>query len=89
MEEHPMNRLEEIYSMIEQFLNGEYEPFEFSGDLQDWLCYYHKEMVAVNPKATEILNRDLPEICDEYEPGMDPKPFMDAVRHEYEEAKKY
>jgi hypothetical protein len=84
-----MNKLEEIYFMIEQFLNGEYEPFAFSGDLEWFLVDYHKEMVAVNPLATEILNENLPDICAEYEPGMDPQPFMDAVRHEYEEAKKY
>jgi hypothetical protein len=84
-----MNKLKEVYSMIDQFLNGEYEPFAFSADLQDLLYEYYDEMIVENPKATEILNENLPDICDEYEPGMDPKPFMDAVRHEYEEAKKY
>lgn len=81
-----MTRLTEVLDMINDFLAGTYEPFAFSADLPDCLCEYYDDMYAENPVITKILNEDLPEICADYEPGLDPAPFREAVRKEYERA---
>lgn len=74
--------------MIEEFLAGNYDPLRFSFDLQDLLCDEYEAMKSENEKVTAALNKDFPEICDTYEPGDDPEPFMKLVAAEYEKVKK-
>lgn len=74
--------------MIEEFLAGNYDPLRFSFDLPDLLFDEYEAMKSENEKVTAALNEDFPEICDTYERGDDPEPFMKLVAAEYEKVKK-
>ena len=41
-----------------------------------------------NPKVTEILNEEIPDICAIMEPGLDDSEFKKLLRKEYELATK-
>lgn len=78
--------MDELKNMIDSFLSGEYDPFDFSFDLPEFLIEHHIELEAENAAAFAVLEDELPEICADYEPGFDPAPFMEAVKREYERA---
>lgn len=72
--------------MLERFIAGGYDPLDFSYDFPSDVVDHGDELREENPALLEILDDNLPEICAEYERGMDPRPFIDAVRKEYERA---
>lgn len=78
--------MNEVLQMIEDFLNGKYDPLDFSYDLPDALIDHHAEIDEISPGLYAILSDELPEICADYERGADPAPFMAAVKREYERA---
>lgn len=72
--------------MIKTFIDGKMEPMEFSFALPDLLIEEYDSMMEENQEATEILNDELPDICADYEPGMNPDAFRKKVKAEYEKA---
>lgn len=78
--------MNKVIEMIKNFIDGEMEPVEFSHALPDLLIEEYDSMEKENKSATEILNDDLPDICADYEPGMDPEAFREKVKAEYEKA---
>ena len=86
MEVHTERVTAQLRRMLEQFISGQYDPLDFSYDFPDDLCNVFDEVEKEDPRIAEILDDNLPEICAEYERGMDPQPFIDAVRKEYERA---
>lgn len=78
--------MNEVIEMIKNFLVGNYEPLAFSYDLPDVLINKYDDMLKENEEVTKILNEDLPEICAEYEEGMDIQEFKTKVKKEYEKA---
>ena len=70
--------------MINEFLNGEYDPLDFSYDFPDFLIENYDVLENEDRAINEILNDNLPEICAEYEIGADTENFKDEVRAEYE-----
>lgn len=77
---------EHFKKMMEDFMAGAYEPLDFSYDLPSDTIDFADELREHDPELLSILNDELPEICAEYERGMDPQPFIDAVCKEYERA---
>ena len=80
--------MDEVLNMIKNFIDGKTDPDEFSVILPDVLIQKYDEMLEENKQATDILNENLPDICAEYEPGMDADYFRKAVQKEYEAALK-
>ncbi len=81
--------MNEVLGMINNFIEGRIDPVEFSVMLPDILIQKYDEMLNDNKQLTELLNDNLPEICAEYEPGMDSKEFINAVQEEYDKALKF
>ena len=71
---------------MRDFLNGKYDPLDFSYGFPDFLVEYYNAMYAENPEITEILNDNMPEICAEYELDAPDEDFKKKVRIEYERA---
>lgn len=80
--------IKKLCDMVERFLAGEYDPLQFSVEFPHALVVYGDEAERENPKAMELLEWNTPEICDTYEPGDDPEPFMKRIAAEYEKVKK-
>lgn len=82
----------EIMNYIKDFLDNHQEDiYDFSCDLEGKLVVHYDEMYKEQPKATEILNNEVPDICAMGEPGMtenEIKEFKHALRVEYEKALK-
>ncbi len=72
------------FDMIEEFICGKYDPIAFSYDLPDYLVESFDKMVAENAVVAEILNEKIPEICAEYERGMDPTNFINKIKEQYD-----
>lgn len=81
---------DKVMDFIKDFLNNTQEDiYDFSCDLEGMLVLHYDEMHKEQPKATEILNNEVPDICATGEPGMSSKDieiFKDALQKEYEKA---
>ena len=82
---------EKVMESIKDFL--EHTPkdvYEFSVMLEDTLVVDYDEMHKEQPKATEILANETPDICASAEPGMKPaeiEEFKKRLEREYQKAK--
>lgn len=83
---------EKIMNYIKDFLDNTPEDiYDFSCDLEGMLVRHYDEMHTEQPKATEILNEETPDICASGEPGMtqeEIEEFRRQLRIEYEKALK-
>lgn len=83
---------EKIMNYIKDFLDNTPEDiYDFSCDLEGMLVRYYDEMHSEQPKATEILNDETPDICASGEPRMtreEIEEFKRQLRIEYEKALK-
>ena len=83
---------EKIMNYIKDFLDNTPEDiYDFSCDLEGRLVRYYDEMHTEQPKATEILNDEAPDICASGEPGMtreEIEEFKRQLRIEYEKTLK-
>ena len=75
-----------MLNMMLQFIEGNYDPLEFSMDLEDFFANHYDEMERENKNITDYFNEDLPEICAEYEHGEDPTDFKAKVKEQYDKA---
>lgn len=83
---------EKIMNYIKDFLeNTPDDIYEFSIVLEDALVDDYDEMHEEQPRATEILANETPDICASAEPGMKPEEideFKRQLRIEYEKTLK-
>ena len=75
--------MNEALAMVKNFIDGNYDPLAFSFDFPDYLINHYDEMMNEDEEKTDILNDELPDICAEYERGMDPTDFIEKVKIEY------
>ena len=79
----------ELIEKIKQFLTDKSQDgVDFSIWLEDYLFDHYHEMLKEAPKATEILNDALPEICSEVEQGSEMNEFREKIQGEFERAMK-
>lgn len=76
--------MDEAIRMLEGLFDRTYDALDFSFEFQDYLCGKYAKMYKDNPRLTELLNENMPEITDIMERGMDPEPFIQQVKAEYE-----
>lgn len=83
---------EKIMNYIREFLeNTPNDIYEFSIILEDALVDDYDEMYNEQPRATEILADETPDICASAEPGMKPEEIEDfklKLKIEYDKAMK-
>ena len=81
-----------IMNYIKDFLeNTPDDIYEFSVVLEDALVDDYDEMYKEQPRATEVLADETPDICASAEPGMKPKEideFKRKLKMEYDKALK-
>ena len=70
--------------MLEQLFNGEYDPCKFSIDFPDY-CYDNYEKIEAEYRGLGYyLDQDVPDICDEGEPGFDPTNMINQLKKVYD-----
>lgn len=81
---------DKVMNFIKDFLDNTQEDiYDFSCDLEGMLVLHYDDMYKEQPKATKILNNEIPDICATGEPGMtkeEIEEFKCALRKEYEKA---
>lgn len=81
-----------ITNYIKDFLeNTPDDIYDFSCELEGLLIVHYDEMHEEQPRATEILNDETPDVCALGEPGMKPEEIEDFKRKlkiEYDKAMK-
>ena len=66
---------------IKDFLeNTPKDIYDFSDELEGLLIIHYDEMHEEQPRATEILNDETPDICASAEPGMKPEEIEEFKR---------
>lgn len=84
---------DEVMNYIKDFLeNTPKDIYEFSIVLEDVLVDDYDEMHKEQPRATEILANETPDICASAEPGMkqnEIEEFKRKLKNEYDRAMKY
>ena len=71
-----------IMNYIKEFLeNTPVDIYDFSCELEGLLIVHYDEMHEEQPKATEILNDETPDVCALGEPGMKPEEIEDFKRN--------
>ena len=72
---------ENIMKYIKDFLeNTPKDIYDFSDELEGLLIIHYDEMHEEQPRATEILNDETPDICASAEPGMKPEEIEEFKR---------
>lgn len=83
---------ERMMDYIKDFLeNTPKDIYDFSCELEGLLIIHYDKMYDKQPKATEILNDETPDICAAAEPGMKPEEieeFKRRLKVEYDKAMK-
>ena len=81
---------EKIMNYIKDFLNNTPEDiYDFSDKLEGFLIIHYDKMYREQPKATKILNEEVPDICAAAEPGMkseEIEEFKQKLEIEYNKA---
>ena len=81
-----------IIEMIKNFLDGNYDPMEFSYDLPNELVDSYDKMEKENKELTQLLNEEIPDICSWYDPDsneegcLNENQFKEKIKIEYEKA---
>ncbi len=57
-----------LMNMMDQFLRGDYDPWEFSFDFPDELSGSYASLEKERPGLGDLLHADMPEICADFEP---------------------
>ncbi len=82
-----MSKIQQAFEMIEALLRGEYEPLQFSCDMEDFLCDNASVMEEENAEVNDVLQEEIPDLCSEGEPGFDPTHMIQGIKAEYEKAR--
>ena len=81
---------DKIMNYIKEFLeNTPNDIYDFSCELEGLLVEYYDAMYKEQPRATELLNNETPDVCALGEPGMKPAEIEDFKRKlkiEYDKA---
>jgi len=76
--------MNELLTMIKNFIEGNYNALSFSHDAPDYLIKHYDEIEAVDAEKAAVLNDELPDICDVFERGDDPEKLRAKIRALYE-----
>ena len=85
-EKYPL--IDKALKMFEELFKGEYDPHEFSLDMEMFLYDNYEKMNEENYEITHFLNQDTPDVCALAEPNFDPTEMLTLLKPIYEKAKK-
>ncbi len=82
------SKIKEIFNMFERLFSGNYDPLQFSLDMEDYFYENYYEIKKENSKIAKIFNSNLPELCADGEPGFDATNMIQGLKKIYKKAKK-
>ncbi len=82
-----MSKLKTVFNMFDNLFNGNYDAFQFSLDMEEFLFDNFEALQKENKKVSDILENDVPDLCSEGEPGFDSTHMIAELKKVYEKAK--
>ena len=81
--------IKKLVSMLESFLSGNYDAFQFSYDFPDF-CYKNYDNLESEFKVLGYyLDQTVPDICDEGEPCFDSTHMKGELQKVYQKVKSF
>lgn len=78
-----------IVKMLESLFDGKYDALQFSVDFPEY-CYNNYDQLELENKGLGYyLDQNIPDICDEGEPGFNPTNMIEKLRIVYQEILKH
>ena len=81
------SKTKQVLEMMEDLFNGKVDAFEFSFVLPKFIAKNFDDLEKENKEIAYYLNDDVPDICDEGEPGFDPTHMIEELKKVYEKVK--
>lgn len=72
-----------VLTNIKEYIERPVDSFNFSIELEDYLCENYDVMRIENAEVTDFLNETLPDICASYKEDNE-KEFVKAITKQYE-----
>ena len=77
-----------VLDMLEMLFNKEYDPFEFSVEFPPFCSDYYDELEEECEGLGHYLEQEVPDICDEGEPGFTPTGMIAKLKKVYRMARR-
>lgn len=79
--------IKQLLNMFEDLFNGKYEACKFSVDMPKFICQNYEIIEKEKKGLGYYLDQEVPDICDEGEPGFDPTHMIAELKKVYDKAK--
>lgn len=77
-------KTQKVIDMLRQLFEGEYDPLQFSTDFAVYCFDNYKVLEKEHVGLGYYLDQEVPDICDEAEPGFDPTHMIEELKKVYE-----
>ena len=81
--------IEKLMEMFEALFAGRYEAWQFSCDFPDFCFQNYDKLEAECKGLGYYLDQEVPDICDEGEPGFDPAHMKEELKKVYQKVKEF
>ena len=83
------SKTEQAKKMLEQLFDGSYDAVDFSCDFPSFCFQNYDELEDEHKGLGYYLDQEVPDICDEGEPGFDPTNMIKRLKEVYERIKAF
>ncbi len=80
-------KTKQLFGMLDSLFEGKYDAYKFSCDFPDFCIDNYDELEQEYAGLGYYLDQEVPEICDEGEPGFDPTHMVAELKRVYKAAK--
>lgn len=83
------SKTKKLIEMLEALFSGKYDAVQFSCDFPSFCFQYYDELEKEYKGLGYYLDQEVPDICDEGEPGFDPTHMIEELKKVYEKVKAF
>ena len=81
------SKTKQALQMLEDLFNGKADPVDFSVYFADFCYDNYNELEKEHKGLGYYLDQEVPDICDDGEPGFDPTHMIEELKKVYEKVK--
>ena len=81
------SKTKHVFEMLDLLFTGKYDPCQFSCDFPDFCFKNYDELEQEYEGLGYYLDQEVPDICDEGEPGFDPTHMIEELKKVYKKVK--
>lgn len=81
------SKTKRMFAMLDLLFEGKYDAYQFSCEFPDFCFHNYDELEKEYKGLGYYLDQEVPDICDEGEPGFDPTHMIAELKKVYDKAK--